>query len=232
MAMASELKVSEVFDSLQGEGPSTGAPATFLRLALCNLKCRFCDTAYTWDFERFRYEDEVTPTAIEALVERLSQSRGRRLIVTGGEPLVQWKALERLFERLPADLTIEIETNGTLSPSAALLERVNQWNVSPKLENSGETLADRLNEEVLATLRDSGRAFLKLVVGSEADAEEAEALAARLEWPRDRVQLMPLAATREELSARSTLVAREALARGLRFSSRLHVELWGGRRGV
>ena len=230
--MASELKVSEIFDSLQGEGPSTGAPATFLRLALCNLKCRFCDTAYTWDFERFRYDDEGNPFSFDALVDRLSGSRGRRLIVTGGEPLVQWKALERLFERLPADLTIEIETNGTLTPSAALLARVNQWNVSPKLENSGEALADRLHEEALATLRDSGRAYLKLVVGSKADAEEADALAARLEWPRDRVQLMPLAATREELSARSALVAGEALARGLRFSSRLHVELWSGRRGV
>jgi organic radical activating enzyme len=230
--MASELKVSEIFDSLQGEGPSTGAPATFLRLALCNLKCRFCDTAYTWDFERFRYEDEVTSTPIDALVERLSSACGRRLIVTGGEPLVQWKALERLFERLPADLTIEIETNGTLSPSERLLARVNQWNVSPKLENSGEPPEDRLREDALCALRDSGRAFLKLVVGSQADAEEAAGLAARLEWPRDRVQLMPLAATREELSARSPLVAREALARGLRFSSRLHVELWGGRRGV
>jgi organic radical activating enzyme len=230
--MASELKVSEIFDSLQGEGPSTGAPATFLRLALCNLKCRFCDTAYTWDFERFRYEDEVSLEPVDALVERLRAACGRRLIVTGGEPLVQWKALERLFERLPADLTIEVETNGTLCPSDRLLARVNQWNVSPKLENSGESLEDRLNEAALAVLRDSGRAYLKLVVGSVAEAAEAERLAAELEWPRDRVQLMPLAATREELSARSGLVAREALARGLRFSSRLHVELWGGRRGV
>ncbi len=114
--MASELKVSEIFDSLQGEGPSTGAPATFLRLALCNSKCRFCDTAYTWDFERFRYEDEVSLEPVDALVERLRAACGRRLIVTGGEPLVQWKALERLFERLPADLTIEVETNGTLVP--------------------------------------------------------------------------------------------------------------------
>jgi organic radical activating enzyme len=230
--MASELKVSEIFDSLQGEGPSTGAPATFLRLALCNLSCRFCDTAYTWDFARFRYEDEVTVLSLDALVDRLGAACGRRLIVTGGEPLVQWKALEPLFERLPRDLTIEIETNGTLVPSARLLERVDQWNVSPKLENSGETPGNRLNEAALTTLCESGRAFLKLVVGSEADAEEAARLAAHLDWPRDRVLLMPLAATREELSTRSGLVAKEALARGLRFSSRLHVELWGGRRGV
>ena len=230
--MASELKVSEIFDSLQGEGPSAGAPATFLRLALCNLSCRFCDTAYTWDFTRFRYEDEVTVMSLDALVERLSAACGRRLIVTGGEPLVQWKALEQLFERLPRDLTIEIETNGTLAPSARLLERVDQWNVSPKLENSGETPQNRLNEPALAALKESGRASLKLVVGSEADAEEAARLATHLAWPKERVLLMPLAATREELSERSGLVAREALARGLRFSSRLHVELWGGRRGV
>jgi 7-carboxy-7-deazaguanine synthase len=230
--MASELKVSEIFDSLQGEGPSTGAPATFLRLALCNLACRFCDTAYTWDFERFRYEEEVSVEPVDALSERLRRAAGGRLIVTGGEPLVQWKALEKLFERLPEALVIEIETNGTLSPSERLLARVNQWNVSPKLENSGEALEDRIHRAALVTLRDSGRAYLKLVVGSEADAAEAERLARELAWPRERVQLMPLAATREELSARSGLVAKEALARGLRFSSRLHVELWGGRRGV
>lgn len=230
--MASELKVSEIFDSLQGEGPSTGAPATFLRLALCNLKCRFCDTAYTWDFSRFRYEDEVYPWSVDALVERLSNANGRRLIVTGGEPLVQWKALETLFARLPSDLVIEIETNGTLLPSHALLARVDQWNVSPKLDNSGEPADARLNLAALHALRDSGRAYLKLVVGSEADAVEATELTKSLAWPSERVLFMPLAATREELRARAKLVAQEALTRGVRFSSRLHVELWGGRRGV
>src|SRR4051794_41183262 len=61
-AMTSEspmLKISEIFESLQGEGVSIGAPCIFVRLAQCNLHCTWCDTKYTWDFERYRYEDEV-----------------------------------------------------------------------------------------------------------------------------------------------------------------------------
>jgi len=84
----------------------------------------------------------------------------------------------------------------------------------------------------LAALRDTGRAWLKLVIGASSDADEAEALARRLEWPRDRILWMPLAATRDELVLVSPLVSALALARKIRVSPRLHVEKWGGRRGV
>ena len=226
------LKVSEIFDSLQGEGPSAGLPATFLRLALCNLRCAFCDTSYTWDFTRHRYDDEVRELAIESVAERVRAARGERLIITGGEPLVQAKSLVLLLGLLPESLVIEVETNGTLAPGPELLARVNQWNVSPKLENSGEAESDRIRESALLSLRDSGRAFLKLVVAGRAECDEAEALVTRLGWPRDRVLLMPLGSTRAELSQSSALISAEALARRLPYSPRLHVELWGGRRGV
>ncbi len=226
------LKISELFDSIQGEGPSAGAPATFLRLALCNLRCSYCDTKYTWDWQRFRYEDEVKLESIEELVPRLSQARGKRLIITGGEPLVQAKALACLLELLPADLLIEVETNGTLAPPPALLERVTQWNVSPKLENSGQAARDRFKPAALAALLETGRAWLKLVVAGSEDCAEAERLIADSGFPRERVLFMPLAASRAELAERAPLVASEALRRRIRTSPRLHVELWEGRRGV
>ena len=89
-----------------------------------------------------------------------------------------------------------------------------------------------LRPEALATLRDTGRAYLKLVVNSDQDFAEADALVTRLSWPSERVCLMPEASDREQLRARSFAVAEAARLRSYRFSSRLHLELWGGRRGT
>jgi organic radical activating enzyme len=225
------FKLSEIFESLQGEGASAGQPAVFLRLALCNLRCTWCDTKYTWDFDSFRYEDEVHPTSTADVVAKIRAASARRLIITGGEPLLQEA---KLLELLPAlgDFVIEIETNGTRKPGPELLARVDQWNVSPKLASSGEPRERSFHPEALFALRDSGRAYLKLVVASEADFAEADRVLAELDWPRERVLLMPEARTRSELEARSPLVAAAALRRGVRFSSRLHVALWDGRRGT
>lgn len=231
MPRASELKLSEIFDSVQGEGPSAGTPCVFLRLATCNLHCEWCDTPYTWDWRRFRYEDEVRRESASALGRRLNASGLRRLVVTGGEPMIQQPALVELFQALDADWTIEVETNGTFAPSAELGARVAQWNVSPKLASAGDPERLRLRPDVLCALRDTGRAWLKLVVSGEAEAREVEALLARLAWPKERASLMPQAATRAELDARAPGVAALAARHGLAASPRLHLELWDGARG-
>jgi len=233
MAEASAtLKVSEIFQSLQGEGVSSGAPCVFVRLAQCNLHCTWCDTKYTWDFEHYRYEDEVREQSAAEVAQIVNAAASRRLVLTGGEPLLQQRALKEFFARLAPDILVEVETNGTIVPEPAALSRVNQWNVSPKLANAGDPEQFRIRPEALAALRDSGRAYLKLVVNGEADFSEADALVARLSWPADRVSLMPEAANRDQLRARSFAVAEAARERCYRFSSRLHLELWGGRRGT
>ncbi len=226
------LKISEIFHSLQGEGVSTGAPCVFVRLAQCNLHCTWCDTKYTWDFERYRYEDEVTEQSVADVARVVNDSTSRRLVLTGGEPLLQQRALKEFFARLAPDITVEVETNGTIAPEPAALSRVNQWNVSPKLENAGDPERFRIKPEVLGSLRETGRAFLKLVVSRDADYAEADALVAQLGWPSDRVLFMPQASDRDTLRERSFEVAEAARARSFRFSSRLHLELWGGRRGT
>lgn len=225
------LKFSEIFSSLQGEGPSAGAPALFVRLALCNLRCSWCDTRYTWDFERYDYEREVSLMPLVELATRLRSAPEGRVIFTGGEPLLQQRALSLLFAELPAELTLEVETNGTLAPEPRLAERVDQWNVSPKLAHAGDPETRRIKPGALLALRDTGRAFLKFVLQSEADLAEVEALIARLAWPRDRVYLMPEAATPAAHAERAGAVAALCQQRGLRFSPRLHVTLWGGERG-
>ena len=229
-----DLKVSEIFASIQGEGPSAGAPSVFLRLAQCNLHCAWCDTKYTWDWTTYRFEDEVRTESVSAVAVRLRAHSEQRLVVTGGEPLLQEEALFELFRLLDerARYVIEIETNGTIAPSEALASRVDQWNVSPKLANSGDPERLRLRPEALRAFAATGRAFLKLVVESKADAAEADALATSLDWPRERVLLMAQALTRESLAERGPLVSADALSRGLRYSPRLHVERWNGARGT
>jgi len=228
---ADTIKISEIFESIQGEGPSLGEPALFVRLALCNLRCEWCDTRYTWDFARYRYEDEVEELPVAGVVSRITSSNARRVILTGGEPLVQTRALESLLAGIPPETLVEIETNGTLAPSAALVQRVDQWNVSPKLDNSGEPLHRRRKLDVLRALLSTERAYLKLVVRSEADRDEAVALIDELGWPRSRVCLMPEAPTPSLHAERAPLVAALSQSLGVRFSPRLHVLLWGGERG-
>jgi organic radical activating enzyme len=226
------LRLSEVFDSLQGEGVNIGQPCRFVRLALCNLHCSYCDTKYTWDFEQFDYDREVREIAVTELVEALRASPAQHVVITGGEPLLQQRALARALERVPAELFVEIETNGTRVPLPALRQRVNQWNVSPKLSSAGDPESLRIRPDALIALRDTGRAYLKLVVRTAADRDEAEALRARFGFEKHRTLLMPEATTREELEQRSAEVAGWSQALSLRFSSRLHVSLWGGRRGT
>ncbi|MEP7049408.1 MAG: 7-carboxy-7-deazaguanine synthase QueE [Pseudomonadota bacterium] len=226
------LKTSEIFESLQGEGVSIGSPAIFVRLAQCNLHCVWCDTKYTWDFERYRYEEEVHERSVADVAQIVNASTSRRLILTGGEPLLQQRALKDFFARLATDILVEVETNGTIAPEPESLRRVNQWNVSAKLSSAGDPEQFRIRPEVLGAFRDTACAYLKLVVRTDADYAEADALVSRLHWPSDRVLLMPEANDREQLRTRSLRVAEAAHARGFRFSSRLHLELWGGRRGT
>lgn len=232
MARTQSLKVSEIFASIQGEGVTAGEPATFLRLATCNLHCSFCDTKYTWDFNNHRYEDEVRVLEVSEVSRTIADHAPRRLVITGGEPMLQQPGVTRVLELLGPDFVVEVETNGTLEPSPELAARVAQWNVSPKLANSGNREGLRLRPQVLARYLATGRAFLKLVVRDASDTEEAAALVTRLGWPTERVLFMPEARTPEELTKRHDFVRAESLARGFGVSPRLHVERFGGRRGT
>lgn len=232
MGARSSLRVSEIFESIQGEGHSAGTPCVFLRLAACNLRCSWCDTKYTWDWDTFRYEDEVKHVGVADVADRLNHSALRRLVITGGEPLLQQREIEALFEALAPEFFVEVETNGTLSPSQALVARVDQWNVSPKLGNCGEPVSRRWKPDAMSALLATGRAFLKLVVECERDVPEVQALIRQLEWPLERVLLMPQAASRDDLVTRLPMVADVATRLGLRLSPRLHVVNWNGRRGT
>jgi 7-carboxy-7-deazaguanine synthase len=219
----------ELFESIQGEGATAGIPAVFLRLTGCNLDCVYCDTRYA---QRRTAGDEANATVTTtALAAELNGRRLRRLILTGGEPLLQRDGLSHLGSALAEDWTIEVETNGTLCPTPSLLSRVAAWNVSPKLPSAGIPPNQAVVPEVLSILRDSQRAWLKLVVSRPSDLISGDALIAELSWPAERVVWMAEGTTVDQLVERGRWVAEAAVVRGQRFTTRLHVLLWSGQRG-
>ncbi|MEE9592461.1 MAG: 7-carboxy-7-deazaguanine synthase QueE [Thermoplasmata archaeon] len=233
MEAASEtLAVSEIFHSIQGEGPMAGFPATFLRLGFCNLRCVWCDTKYTWDWDKYDPRKEVRSLPLSEVQRRLRAFPCEHLIVTGGEPLLQQRSLEPLLEGLAMDdCFIETETAGTIPPSPALLRTVHQWNVSPKLRNSGNPGEKRENGEAMRTLVANERAFFKFVLCEPADIEEVNDLVGKYGIKEDRVILMPEAVEPDSLGRRGRWVADLSKKYGYRFSSRLQIAWWGGARG-
>lgn len=209
----------EIFYSLQGEGPRTGTPAVFLRLSGCNLHCSWCDTRYSW-----LSGCELSEAEVAARVLSYDCSS---LVITGGEPLLQAADIENLLALLPAEMHVEVETNGTLPPTPVLAERVNQWNVSPKLAHSGNSPEQAICPAALADFVATERAWFKFVVSSE---EDWPAIAA-LNLPQQRIILMPCAATRADLTAARPIVAELCLRHRVRLGDRLHVVLWDDEKG-
>jgi 7-carboxy-7-deazaguanine synthase len=182
--------VSEVFGpTLQGEGPSAGQVAAFVRLGRCNLACAWCDTPYTWDWDRHDPAQELTTMPVNDVLARLDAMRVRLLVVTGGEPLLQQRHLPPLLEAAKArGWAVELETAGTLAPSAAV-DLVDRFNVSPKLANSGMAVERRYKPDVLRVFQASGRAVFKFVVTGPAELDEVEAMVT--ECGLDPVWVMP-----------------------------------------
>lgn len=231
-AATETLAVSEIFHSIQGEGVMAGFPATFLRLGFCNLRCVWCDTKYTWDWDQYDPKKEVSILPLAEVQRRLRAFPCDHLVVTGGEPLLQQRALESLLGSLVNDdCFIEVETAGTIAPSRSLRRMVHQWNVSPKLRNSGNPQAKREKVNAMRVLAASEGASFKFVLTEPTDIEEVNDLVARYGIGGDRVILMPEAVESETLARKGVWVAELSKKYGYRFSTRLQIEWWGGARG-
>lgn len=222
----------EIFSSVQGEGVSAGVASTFVRLGTCNLRCSWCDTAYTWDWTRFDRAKQTMEMDVDTVANDVLARPPRNAVITGGEPLIQRAQLVPLAGRLKdAGMRIEVETNGTVSPGP-LTDLVDQWNVSPKLRHAGNQGLDRLPDAPLRDFAARENAFFKFVVQRESDLNEVEDLRSRYSIPAGRVALMPEGTTAAQLNARSPWLAEACAEHGYRFSSRLHILIWGDKRGV
>lgn len=226
----------EMFASIQGEGLSVGTPSVFVRLAECNLVCDFCDTKYTWDWDHHDKAANTTSleqAAVVARVVELAGSHTRNIVFTGGEPMLQQAELAGVARAVRSSgFRTEIETNGTIEPSPELAGVVDQWNVSAKLESSGNRKPTaRLRTGPLTWFAGCAKASFKFVVIERGDLEEIESIVRTFRIPRERVMVMPEGTTPDELAGKSRWLVPEAQARGFRFSTRLHVLLWGAERG-
>jgi organic radical activating enzyme len=220
------LVVSECFGpTIQGEGPSSGRRCSFIRLGGCNLSCSWCDTPYTWDAKRYDLREELTRRPVAEIARQVAAHRTSFTVITGGEPLMHqrqqgWTVLLAL---LGGD--IEIETNGTIAPTAVTTARC-RFNVSPKLAHSGDPEEARIKPDVLAQFAATGRAAFKFVVRNPLDLNDVEAVCALARIPHHLVWIMPEGITGPAVVATGRYVADAAVERGFNLTTRLHILLW------
>ncbi|MEV7775929.1 7-carboxy-7-deazaguanine synthase QueE [Kitasatospora sp. NPDC086791] len=224
------LRITEMFrDTVQGEGPSTGRRAAFIRCCGCNLTCGWCDTPETWDSSRFDLAAESSWWAVDDLAEWALEGTEPIIVITGGEPLLQ-PGVVPLAERLVEDgREVEFETNGTLAPPRRLVDAGVYWNVSPKLSGAHVAKERRIVPETLRAFAALERARFKFAVTALTELDEIAAL--ETEFGLDPVWVMPEGTTREAVRTGLQKLAQPVIARGWNLGTRLHIEIWGNRRG-
>lgn len=229
--MSETLVVNEAFGpTVQGEGPSTGRRCGFVRLGRCNQSCVWCDEPQTWAWDRFDPDAELHEMPVAEVIAAVDGMDVDMVVVTGGEPLLQQRGLDVLLRALKAQgKRIEIETAGTIAPAMAE-GLVDQWNVSPKLANSGNPLERRYKPEVLRAFEATGRAVFKFVACEPSDLDEVDSIVE--ECGLSSVWIMPEGTDASVLVRRAAALADDVVKRGWNMSTRLHILLWGDRRGV
>lgn len=230
------MLICEIFHSLQGEGELTGVSSVFVRTSGCNLRCNWCDTPYA------SWNPEGTQMSLDEIVAEIGKHPARHVVLTGGEPMIA-KEMRDLAARLKQrGYHITIETAATVAPEGIACDLAS---LSPKLKNSApdERASPAWREKheatrwqpavVKAWLANYGYQ-LKFVVSQEADVDEIEAMLAQVghDIPRAKVLLMPEGTTVEALRAKAGWLGELCKARGYRYAPRLHIELYGNRRGT
>jgi len=243
--MSNKLAVSEVFYSIQGEGKTMGIPSVFVRLGGCNLMCggmgtQFdgelhnnakwrCDTIEVWMKAQSKEFDQVLP---EDCVKAIKNNA--HLIITGGEPTMQQKAVVEFLRYVRANINenvfVEMETNGTIQASAELLNQINLFNCSPKLSNSGNDVEQTFKPDVISMLNNTNTIF-KFVISNEEDWKEVCELYIPI-VDRNKIWLMPAGENQELISQTKQYVAELARDNYLNFTTRLHIEIWNQKTGV
>lgn len=234
------MRIAELFHSVQGEGKLVGVPSVFVRASGCNLRCVWCDTPYA------SWNPEGDDWPIERIVDAVNAFSSRHVVLTGGEPLIM-PDIESLSRTLrAAGKHVTIETAATLFRPAEF----DLISMSPKLSNSTphereggkfalnhdrQRLRPGVIDAFIRRARESNADIqLKFVISSEADLAEIDALLESLREPieRDDVLLMPEGTSVETLRNRAGWIAEICGNRGFRYCPRLHVELFGNRRGT
>ena len=220
--------------TVQGEGIHAGQLVGFIRLANCNLACSWCDTPYSWDWQRYDKALETFDMDVADVADVINGWNVERIILTGGEPLMQQEQLITLIQ-MCNDKKFDVETNGTIAPVPALANLVDFFNVSPKLSHSGDPLKKRIKENALQAfnlLALQNKAAFKFVCKQPADLQEVEQLVNTYELNKKAVWIMPEGTTTSDVTERLQILADDVVKYGYNLTARLHVLAWGGRRAV
>lgn len=224
------MKIAEIFYSLQGEGALIGVPSVFVRTSGCNLRCTWCDTPYT------SWAPEGEERSLDSIVEEVNRYGASHVVITGGEPMIA-PEIGELTQRLNQHITIE--TAGTVDTHV----RCDLMSISPKLANSTPYQRDggrwaqqherlRYQPEILKRLIQLYSYQLKFVIVEEGDLAQVRAIVEETGAAKSRVLLMPEGIDPGVLAERGRWLAEVAKREGFRFTPRLHIELWGNRRGI
>jgi 7-carboxy-7-deazaguanine synthase len=228
------MRIAEIFHSIQGEGRLVGMPSVFVRTSGCNLRCVWCDTPYT------SWRPEGRELTVETIVGEVRKYACRHAVITGGEPFLA-RDLPELTETLRREgYHITIETAATVfAPIACDLV-----SMSPKLSNStpwkrqkGKFAAihdgRRLDVTIIQAFIDRYDYQLKFVAERRGDFAEIQQILDRLRHvDRSRVLVMAQARTKTRLREKSRWLVEQCKKHGFGYSPRLHIELFGNRRGT
>jgi 7-carboxy-7-deazaguanine synthase len=229
------MKLAELFHSIQGEGKLAGVPSVFVRASGCNLRCVWCDTPYA------SWSPEGRDIPVDEIVAQVASFGSHHVVLTGGEPTIMpdFSALCAALKEIGRHITVE--TAATVFVPAP----IDLASLSPKLSNSTPTDREggrfatshekiRLNPQVIQRWIDSTPDFqLKFVVSSPTDMAEIHSLLAQLNhWTPCDILLMPEGTDAATLQSRSPWLAEICQQTGFRFCPRLHIALYGNRRGT
>jgi len=224
------MRIAEIFYSIQGEGRLVGVPSVFVRTSGCNLRCVWCDTPYT------SWAPEGEERSLDEMLAEAKRHPAKHVVVTGGEPLLAHE-IEDLTHRLKGEgLHITVETAATIFKPVSC----DLMSMSPKLANStpkgkfaGMHEEHRLNLPVIQEFLDRYDYQLKFVADEKKDFAEIEEILQRLRnVDRTRVLVMPQGRSKEELYERAPWIVELCKQHGFSYTPRLHIELWGNRRGT
>lgn len=245
------MKISQIFGpTIQGEGAAAGRHCLFIRTYGCNLQCAWCDTAYTWAdtpekaaktwsgrmYDRDDVQLGLKEMTADEVLERLHalwnfMGYPTTIVISGGEPMMQQDDLIDVTKALRNWRNeIHVETAGTISPKHTFDYYVAQYNVSPKLEHSGNRLEMRYKPHVLRSLNETGKAWFKFVVEDgdpKKDFAEIDKIVEECQIPTSRVQVMPEGITDYRIKSFARVIAPMALERGYGLTLRSHITLWG-----
>jgi len=236
------MRINEIFYTLQGEGFNVGKPAIFVRTAGCNLRCNWCDTKYASWFP------EGNDMTVNKIVQAINDANPDAVphnhisvVITGGEPMIHAVQLADLVKRLRADrYQVTIETAGTIYNEEV---RPTLWSLSPKLAHSAPDPELWPNEHRMHIARNKFRApfakfantqykFVVRALCLDEDLREIAQFVETHQIDTRKVMLMGEGMTTESAAAAMQPVFEACMRLGYRMCPRLHVLVYGNKRGV